>query len=142
MSNPDFVTVDAFDRPAGGRIRWRRNLRRVLGGGIEGLRGASVNYSNNATHTVPPGLLPGGCALVAAWESPEAAEAAFAGPLRRAIDGPDRFSLDGEIVRVRIDSESSATTGTDGSPEPTARSHWRRMSRWSPSSTAYCGAAN
>ena len=46
MSNPDFVTVDVFDRPTGGRIRWRRNLRRVMGEGIEGLRGATVNYSN------------------------------------------------------------------------------------------------
>jgi len=106
MSNPDFVTVDVFARPPGGRIRWRRNLRRVTNEGIAGLRGATVNYSNNGTHTVPPGLLPGGCALVAAWESPEAAEAAFAGPLRHAIDGPGRFSLDSEIVRVKIDSES------------------------------------
>jgi len=106
MSQPDFLTVDAFTRPPGGRIRWRRNLRRVIDGGIEGLRGASVNHANNGTHALVPGLLPGGCALVAAWESPKAAEAAFAGPLRRAIDGPGRFSLDGEIVRVRIDSES------------------------------------
>jgi hypothetical protein len=74
--------------------------------GIDGLRGATVNYSNNATYAVPPALVPGGCALVAAWESPEAAEAAFAGPLHRAIDHPGRFSLDGEVVRVRIDSES------------------------------------
>jgi hypothetical protein len=43
---------------------------------------------------------------VAAWESAEAAEAAFAGPLRGAIDGPGRFSMDSELVRVRIDSES------------------------------------
>ena len=34
------------------------------------------------------------------------AEAAFARPLRRAIDGAGRFSMDSEIVRVRIDSES------------------------------------
>lgn len=103
---PDFVTIDAFDRPTGGRIRWRRNVKRVVADGIDGLRGATVNYSNNATHAIFPGLVPGGCALVAAWESPEAAHAAFEGPLRRAIDGPGRFSLDGEVVRVRIDSES------------------------------------
>ncbi len=106
MTGPDFVTVDAFAKPLGGRVRWRRNLRHVVNGGIEGLRGATVNYSNNGTHTVLPGVLPGGCALVAAWESPEAAEAAFAGPLRQALDSPGRFSLDGEIVRVKIDSES------------------------------------
>lgn len=106
MSTPDFVTVDAFPRPMGGRLRWRRDLRRVLDAGVAGLRGSTVNYSNNGTHQMVPGLVPGGCALVAAWESAEAAEAAFAGPLRRTIDGPGRFSLDGEIVRVRIDSES------------------------------------
>jgi hypothetical protein len=46
-----------------------------------------------------------------------AAEAAFAGPLRHAIDGPGRFSLDGEVVRVRIDSQSE-------------RNHWHG---WHPS---------
>ena len=106
MTRPDFVTIDAFPRPTGGRIRWRHNLRHTVAGGIDGLRGATVNYSNNATHAVPPALVPGGCALVAAWDAPEAAEAAFAGPLRRAVDQPGRFSLNGEVVRVRIDSES------------------------------------
>src|SRR4051794_41262669 len=100
MGSQDFVTIDAFDRPTGGRVRWRRDLRRRVGDGIEGLRGVTVNYANNATHSIAPALLPGGCALVAAWESPQAAEAAFAGPLRHAIDGPGRFSLDGEVVRV------------------------------------------
>jgi hypothetical protein len=106
MSQPDFLTVDAFTRPPGGRIRWRLDLRRVIDDGIDGLRGVTVNYANNGTHSLAPGLLPGGRALVAAWESADAAEAAFAGPLRRAIDGPGRFSLDSEIVRVKIDSES------------------------------------
>lgn len=106
MSTADFLTIDAFSRPTGGRIRWRRNLRRAVEAGIEGLRGASVNYSNNGTHAVPPALAPGGCALVAAWDSPEAAEAAYRGPLRSAIEGPGRFSMDAELVRVRIDSES------------------------------------
>jgi hypothetical protein len=106
MSQPDFLTVDAFIRPPGGRIRWRRDLKRVLNNDIEGLRGSTVNYANNGTHSLAPALLPGGCALVAAWESAEAAEAAFAGPLRASIDGPGRFSLDSEIVRVKIGFES------------------------------------
>jgi len=106
MSTPDFLTVDAFIRPPGGRIRWRRDLKRALASGIEGLRGSTVNYANNGTYSLAPALLPGGCALVAAWDSAEAAEAAFTGPLRPSIDGPGRFSLDGEIVRVRIDSDS------------------------------------
>ncbi|MFL6173296.1 MAG: hypothetical protein ACJ716_10460 [Marmoricola sp.] len=106
MSEPDFLTVDAFNRPPGGRIRWNRDVARAIDNGIEGLRGATVNYANNGTHAVLPNLVPGGRALVAAWESADAAEAAFAGPLRRALDGSGRFSMDSEIVRVRIDSES------------------------------------
>jgi len=106
VDNPDFLTVDAFARPPGGRIRWRRDIRRTLAGDVPGLRAATVNYANNGTHSLTPGLIPGGCALVAAWESPAAAEEAFRGPLRAMIDGAGRFSLDGEIVRVRVDSES------------------------------------
>jgi len=117
-SRPDFVTIDAFDRPSGGRIRWRRSLRRAIDGGIEGLRGSTVNYANNATHSIFPALVPGGGALVAAWDSPDAAEAAFSGPLRKALDGPDRFSMDGEVVRVRVDSQSE-------------RNHWHG---WAPCS--------
>lgn len=110
MSSPDFVTVDVFDRPPGGRMRWRRDLKRVLGGDIAGLRGASVNFANDGTRSLVPHVVPGGVALVAAWESAEAAGAAFAGPLRRAIAGPGRFSLDSELVRVRVDSESEVDT--------------------------------
>jgi hypothetical protein len=106
MGTPDFITVDAFDRPPRGRILWRRALRQALDAGVDGLRGATVNYSNHATHTVPPVVVPGGCALVAAWDSAAAAEAAFRGPLRRFVDGPGRFSLDGEVVRLKVDSES------------------------------------
>lgn len=116
MSSPDFVTVDVFHRPPGGRIRWRRDIRRTLGGDIAGLRGASVNVANDGTRSLVPHLVPGGVALVAAWESAQAAEAAFAGPLRRAIDGPGRFSLDSELVRVRIDSESELDTWHGWSP--------------------------
>ncbi|KAA1418830.1 hypothetical protein F0U44_10110 [Nocardioides humilatus] len=108
MPGPDFLTIDAFGRPPGGRIRWRRDLARTIDGGVDGLRGATVNHANNGTHSLVPNVVPGGCALVAAWESAEAAEAAFAGPLRRAIDGAGRFSMDSEIVRVRIDSESES----------------------------------
>jgi hypothetical protein len=71
MGGPDFLTVDAFDRPPGGRIRWSRDVARAIDNGIEGLRGATVNYANN---------------------------------------GPGRFSMDSEIVRVRIDSESERET--------------------------------
>lgn len=69
-----------------------------------------MNHANNGTHALVPGIVPGGCALVAAWDSPEAAEAAFRGPLRSRIDVPDRFSLDGEIVRVRFDADTEDET--------------------------------
>ncbi|MGO4256918.1 hypothetical protein [Marmoricola sp. RAF53] len=118
MTGPDFLTIDAFHRPPGGRIRWRRDLARTIDSGVTGLRGATVNFANNGTHSVIPNLVPGGVALVAAWESSEAAEAAFAGALRPAIDGPGRFSMDSEIVRVRVDSESE-------------RDHWHG---WKPNS--------
>jgi hypothetical protein len=106
MGTAEFLTVDAFARPPGGRIRRRRDMRRRLAADVPGLRAATVNYANNGTHSLVPGLIPGGCAVVAAWESPTAAEAAFRGPLRAMIDGAGRYSLDGEIVRVRVDSES------------------------------------
>lgn len=38
MSSPDFVTVDALDRPARGRLRWRRDVRRIIEQGVDGLR--------------------------------------------------------------------------------------------------------
>lgn len=41
----DFLTVDAFERPPRGRIRWRHELKRAIDGGITGLRGATVNLS-------------------------------------------------------------------------------------------------
>ena len=68
MSGPDCLT-GCLPAAAGGRIRWRRDLARVLDNGIDGLRVATVNYANNAnngTHSLAPALLPGGSALVAA----------------------------------------------------------------------------
>jgi hypothetical protein len=98
----DFVTIDAVARPAGGVLRWRRAVRAALAGGLAGLRAATVNHTNNGTHSIVPRVIPGGCALVAAWDSPEAAAAAWRGPLGAALEGPGRFSLDGEVARVRL----------------------------------------
>jgi hypothetical protein len=111
VASADFVTIDVFDRPPGGRLRWRWRVNRALKAGIQGLRAATVNYSNNATHSLAPLLVPGGCTLVAAWESPEAAEAAFRGPLRAAVEGADRFSLDGQVVRAKFDNEGDSWHG-------------------------------
>ncbi|GLZ53475.1 hypothetical protein [Actinomycetospora sp. NBRC 106378] len=97
----DFVTVDAFTRPAGGFRRWRTSVQAVLSAGVEGLRAATTNRTNDGTHSLVPHVVPGGAALVAAWDSPEAAAAAWRGPLGRLLVGRDHFSLDGEVVRVR-----------------------------------------
>lgn len=105
MSSPDFITIDAFHRPRGGRVMWWRNLRRILAQPVPGLRGATVNHANNGTRSLLPAVVPGGCALVAAWDSPEAADAAFRDVLRSAVAGAE-FSLDGELVRARVDSHS------------------------------------
>lgn len=105
METADFLTVDVYDRPTGGRLRWRLAVKDGLKRGIDGLRAANVNFSNNGTHSLLPRVVPGGCALVAAWDSAEAAEAAFRGPLHAAVEDPSRYSLDGEVVRVRFNSE-------------------------------------
>ena len=109
MSSPDFLTVDAFARPPGGRLRWRRNLKRLIDGdGIAGLRGATVNFANNGTHA----LCPGSCRAGARWSPlgnrPRRPKPRSPARSVSAIDGPGRFSLDSEIVRVRIDSESES----------------------------------
>ena len=111
MSSADFLTVDVFDRPPGGRLLWRRRASREVARGIPGLRAATVNHANNATYSLAPSLVPGGCALVAAWDSPDAAEAAYRGPLRALIDGSGRFSLDGQMVRVRVSEDGDRWHG-------------------------------
>lgn len=98
----DFVTIDVYDHPPGGALRWSRAARSALRGSIPGLRSVTVNHTNHATHQLIPNMIPGGRALVAAWDSPQSARDAFRGPLRSIICDECRFSLDGEIVRVRL----------------------------------------
>lgn len=117
-TGPDFVTIDVFDDALLLRPRWWLRLRSQLRAGVPGLRGGTVNYANHATHRLlRPGMVPGTTALVTAWEAPEAAEDAFDGPLRWALQKPPAFSLDGEVVRVKVDAHSE-------------RDHWHG---WQPS---------
>lgn len=102
MSQADYLTIDVFEKPSLGAVRWKRSVRDAIARGVDGLRSATVNHANNGTHSLIPRVFPAGRALVAAWESPEAAAAAWAGPLKVALDGPERFSLDGEVVRFRV----------------------------------------
>ena len=98
----DFLTVDVYDRPPQGPWLWSRTVKAALAKGIPGLRAVTVNHSNHLTHRLgPSSYLPPGRALVAAWDSPESALAAFRGPLAAAVRSPRRYSLDGEVVRVR-----------------------------------------
>ena len=56
MDRPDFVTIDAFGRPPGGRLRWRRELARAIANDLDGLRGASVLLEGaGASPIVTPG---------------------------------------------------------------------------------------
>lgn len=113
---PDFVTIDAFARPPGGNLRWRRRVRSALGSKPAGLRSATVNHANNLTHSLVP-RLPPGSALVLAWDSADAAADAWHGPLRGLLDGPGRFSLDGEVARARTEHDGDHWHGWTPSDE-------------------------
>jgi hypothetical protein len=117
VSTRDFVTIDVFERPIGAVRRWRRSVTKALAQKPPGLRAVTVNYCNNATHALAPRLIPGGCAVVAAWDSAEAAADAWDGPLRGARGGPAVYCLDGEITRVRLDNDVDTWHGWSPSAE-------------------------
>jgi hypothetical protein len=99
----DYLTIDVYDCPPRGPWAWSRSVKTALSEPIAGLRSVTVNHSNHATHSLSPRtVVQPGRALVAAWDSPEAARAAFRGPLAKAVEGSGRFSLDGEVARVRL----------------------------------------
>jgi len=106
----DFVTIDAFARPAGGNLRWRRRARAALATTPPGLRAATVNHANNLTHALLP-RVPAGNALVMAWDCADAAADAWRGPLRGLLDGTDRFSMDGEVARARFEEPGDTWYG-------------------------------
>lgn len=106
----DFVTIDAFARPPGGNLRWRRRVRSALATRPAGLRSVTVNHANNGTHSLLPSALPGS-ALVIAWDSAEAAAEAWAGPLRGLVEGDGRFSLDGQVTRARFEEPGDSWHG-------------------------------
>ena len=82
----DYLTVDVYDRPPRGTWRWGRRVNAALQQDIPGLRSATVNLSNHLTHSLgPTTLIRPGRALIAAWDSPESALAAFRGPLAWAV---------------------------------------------------------
>jgi hypothetical protein len=114
----DYLTFDVYDRPPGGTHRWSRSVNTALQQGIPGLRSVTVNHSNHLTHSLnPTTLIRPGRALIAAWDSPESALAAFRGPLAGAVESPGRYSLDGEVVRVRRERPQDDWYGWNPSDE-------------------------
>ena len=115
----DYLTIDVYDKPPLGSRLWSRNVKDALQQNIPGLRSVTVNHSNHMTHSLAPTtlLLRPGRAMVAAWDSPESALAAFRGPLAWAVKSPHRYSLDGEIVRVRRERPDNDWYGWNPSAE-------------------------
>lgn len=114
----DYLTIDVYDRPPRGSRRWSRGVKGALQHSIPGLRSVTVNHSNHLTHSMGLGsVIRPGRALIAAWDSPESALAAFRGPLACAVKSPRRYSLDGEIVRVRRERPDNDWYGWNPSDE-------------------------
>lgn len=114
----DYLTVDVYDHPPRGTWRWGRRVNAALQQDIPGLRWATVNLSNHLTHSLrPTSLIRPGRALIAAWDSPQSALAAFRGPLAWAVTSPRRYSLDGEVVRVRREYPHNSWYGWNPSAE-------------------------
>ncbi|MET0316272.1 MAG: hypothetical protein ABW188_05575, partial [Rhodococcus fascians] len=118
IPSADYLTIDVFDHPPGGAWTWSRSVKAALKHPIAGLRSATVNHSNHATHSLSPRtVVQPGRALIAAWDSPEAALDAFRGPLAEAVQRPGRFSLDGEVARVRLEQPHDDWHGWNPSAE-------------------------
>ena len=125
----DYLTIDVFNHAPRGPRAWSRSVKSALKQPIAGLRSVTVNHSNHATHTLSPRtVVQPGRALIAAWDSPEAALAAFRGPLAKAVHGPGRFSLDGEVAEYVWSNPT--TTGTGGTRQPKDATPCRRTNRW------------
>ena len=112
---PDFITIDFYDHPVRRTLAWRRAAKAGMAGGLEGLRASTINSANTGTFTLVP--RPVGSCLIMAWSSPDAAQAAWGGPLREALGGPGRYSLDGEVARARVEHEGDAWYGWKPSAE-------------------------
>ncbi|CAB4942284.1 unannotated protein [freshwater metagenome] len=115
VPSADFLTVDVYDHPVRRTPAQRRAAKAALAGPLPGLRASTVNHADNGTtHLVP--RLSGTC-LVLAWDSREAAEDAWAGPLRAALRRPGDFRMDGEVARSRVERDGDDWYGWRPSAE-------------------------
>jgi hypothetical protein len=115
----DFLTIDFYKHPVRRTATVRRTAGKALDARPAGLRAATVNSANSGTLAIIPRLT--GTCLVLAWDSPDAARDAWAGPLS-ALRGAD-YSLDGEIARARVEHEGNDWHGwqpSDTGSEPLA----------------------
>ena len=118
----DFLTIDVYYDTVRRTPARRRSLRAALAGRPSGLRAHTINYANTGTFTVVP--RPVGTCLLLAWESPDAAHAAWRGPLGAALGGPGDFRLDGEVARARTEHGHDRWHGwrpDDGGAAPIAK---------------------
>jgi hypothetical protein len=111
----DVLTIDVYTHTLRQTPVRRRRISRALAQPVPGLRAWSVNYANTGTFTVVPRPL--GTCLLMAWDSREAAEAAWAGPLINAIGGPGDYRLDGEVARARTEHPENTWHGWRPSDE-------------------------
>lgn len=120
MSTADFLTIDFYKHPVRRTAGVRRAAKQALDRRPAGLRAATINSANSGTHTLVPRLT--GTCLVLAWDGPQAAHDAWAGPLA-ALRGAD-YSLDGEVARARVEHDGNDWHGwrpSDGGSAPLAR---------------------
>src|SRR3954453_16783004 len=97
----DFLTIDVYRDPVRRTPARRRLIRAALAHPPSGLRAQMINHANTGTFTIIPRHY--GTCLLLAWESREAARAAWHGPLGAALGRAGDFRLDGEVARARTE---------------------------------------
>src|SRR4051812_30717331 len=79
----DFLTIDVYRDPVRRTPARRRSLRAALANRPSGLRAHTINHANTGTFTIIPRHY--GTCLLLAWESRDAAHAAWHGALGAAL---------------------------------------------------------
>src|SRR3954453_12357747 len=98
----DFLTIDVYRDPVRRTPARRRRIRAALAGPLpRGLRAHTINHANTGTFTIVPRHY--GTCLLLAWESRDAARAAWHGRLGAALGHAGDFRLDGEVARARTE---------------------------------------
>src|SRR3954454_15783260 len=118
----DFLTIDVYRDPIHRTPARRRSIRAALADRPAGLRAHTINYANTGTFTIVPRPL--GTCLLLAWESRDAARAAWHGPLGSALGRAGDYRLDGEVARARTEHPDDHGHGwrpADDGPAPIAK---------------------